>query len=117
MDDARLAALEQLAGVMAGKSGRDERVRYSDFARQDAEFHDRILEFAGNDLIRETLRLQHTHFHIFRLMYPLARDGRSARRTRGASWTPSGARSPEAAREAMRVHIINSRARLLPAFE
>ena len=115
MDAAGLAALEQLAGVMAANEGGDEQLRYSDFARQDAEFHDKILDIAGNGLMRDVLRMQHTHFHIFRLMYHRlvtveALDEHEAlidALRRGA---------PQSAREAMRIHIQNSRARLLPAF-
>ena len=68
MDERKLGELRQVAGVMSRRGG-DERVRYSTFARLDALFHDRILEFAGNALIRQTLAHQHTHFHIFRLMF------------------------------------------------
>ncbi len=116
MDDARLAALQVLAGDVAGNSGKDHHLRYSDFARQDAEFHDRILEFAGNGLIRETLRLQHAHFHIFRLMYHW-RVTAEALEEHEAIMDAFKHGSAEAAHEAMRVHIINSRTRLLPAFE
>lgn len=116
MDEAALKALDQLAGVMAtNNDGEDERLRYSDFARQDAEFHDKILEIAGNGLMRDVLRMQHTHFHIFRLMYHRlvtveALDEHEAlldALRRG---------DPQLARDAMRVHIQNSRTRLLPAF-
>src|SRR5215217_2738601 len=69
IDDAGLATLQQLAGVMASDDGQNDQLRYSDFARQDAEFHDHILQIAGNGLIRDALRMQHTHFHIFRLMF------------------------------------------------
>lgn len=116
MDDARLSALQVLASEMAGHSGNDERLRYSDFARKDAEFHDRVLEFAGNGLIREILRLQHAHFHIFRLMFHW-RVTAEALEEHEAIMDAFRRRSPEAARDAMRSHIVNSRTRLLPAFE
>lgn len=112
--DDQLQTLEQLAGHMAGSS--DERVRYSEFARQDAEFHDRVLELAGNRLIRETLRLQHAHFHIFRLMYHW-RVTAEALGEHDDIMAAFRRRSPDDARDAMRSHISNSRARLLPAFE
>ena len=69
MDQSKLSVLQNAAGVMTRREGKDERVRYSNFARQDAIFHDKIMEFAKNELIRETLNHQHTHFHIFRLMF------------------------------------------------
>ena len=49
-------AIDQAAGVMARRSGNgDERRAIRSFARQDAVFHDMIIKFAGNELIRETL--------------------------------------------------------------
>jgi DNA-binding GntR family transcriptional regulator len=116
MTEERLSTLDRLTGHMAGNAGDDQQVRYSDFARQDAEFHDRVLEFAGNTLIRETLRLQHAHFHIFRLMYHW-RVTAEALDEHDAIMDAFRRQNPDAAREAMRSHIINSRTRLLPAFE
>lgn len=116
MDDTGLGALQRLAGVMAqGDGAADEQLRYSDFARQDAEFHDVILDIAGNGLMRDVLRMQHTHFHIFRLMYHRLVTV-EALDEHEALLDAFGRGDPERAREAMRVHIQNSRTRLLPAF-
>lgn len=115
MDDARYIALQGLAGVMAGNAGNDEQLRYSEFARQDAEFHDRILEFAGNSLVRDMLRTQHSHFHIFRLMFHW-RVTAEALDEHEALLNAFRAGDPDAARSAMQEHIRNSRTRLLPAF-
>nr|WP_295891964.1 GntR family transcriptional regulator [uncultured Devosia sp.] len=116
MDEAGLAALDQLAGVMAKTNdGADERLRYSDFARQDAEFHDKILDIAGNGLMRDVLRMQHTHFHIFRLMYHRLVTA-EALDEHEALMDALRRGDPQLARDAMRVHIQNSRTRLLPAF-
>jgi DNA-binding GntR family transcriptional regulator len=116
MDDKRLTVLREAAGVMARRVGKDERLRYSNFARQDAIFHDKIVEFAQNELIRETLNHQHTHFHIFRLMYH-SRVTEEALDEHEAILAAFAAGDPDAAEKAMRVHIENSRDRLLPAFE
>ncbi|TPJ76306.1 GntR family transcriptional regulator [Mesorhizobium sp. B2-6-2] len=116
LDAARLAALQEAAGVMTRGEGRDERLRYSNFARQDAIFHDKIMEFAQNEIIRETLNHQHTHFHIFRLMYH-SRVTEEALDEHEAILSAFAAGDANAARRAMRVHIENSRDRLLPAFE
>ncbi|TIX02501.1 MAG: GntR family transcriptional regulator [Mesorhizobium sp.] len=116
LDEAGLAVLQEAAGVMARREGRDERLRYSNFARQDAIFHDKIMQFAHNDLIRETLNHQHTHFHIFRLMYH-SRVTEEALDEHEAILSAFAAGDPDAAEKAMRVHIENSRDRLLPAFE
>ncbi|HWK68886.1 MAG TPA: GntR family transcriptional regulator [Rhizobiaceae bacterium] len=116
LDDTRLSALQEAAGVMARREGKDDRLRYSNFARQDAIFHDKIMEFAQNELIRQTLTHQHTHFHIFRLMYH-SRVTEEALDEHEAILAAFAAGDPDAAEKAMRVHIENSRDRLLPAFE
>jgi DNA-binding GntR family transcriptional regulator len=116
MTDAALAELTTAAGVMSRSGGADERARYSQFARQDAVFHDQILEVAGNELVRETLAHQHTHFHIFRLMFH-ARVTEEALDEHEAILAAFAARDAEAARRAMRMHVERSRDRLLPAFD
>lgn len=116
MDGKRLAILQEVAGVMSRREGGDERFRYSAFARQDAVFHDRILEFAGNELIRQTLAHQHTHFHIFRLMFH-SRVTEEALDEHEALLVAFADGDDKAARRAMRDHIERSRDRLLPAFD
>lgn len=116
LDADRLAALGDAAGVMARREGKDDRARYSSFARQDAAFHDMILGFAGNELIRQTLAFQHAHFHIFRLMFH-ARVTEEALDEHEAILAAFSAGDPDAAETAMRIHIEHSRDRLLPAFE
>jgi DNA-binding GntR family transcriptional regulator len=115
MDAQRMAILQDVAGVMSRRQGGDERFRYSAFARQDAIFHDRILEFAGNELIRQTLAHQHTHFHIFRLMFH-SRVTEEALDEHEALIAAFEAADGKAAKRAMREHIERSRDRLLPAF-
>jgi len=112
-----LSTLTEAAGVMArrAKTG-DERARYSQFARQDAVFHDLILQSAGNELIRETLAHQHVHFHIFRLMFH-SRVTEEALEEHEAIIAAFEARNADAAEQAMRTHIERSRDRLLPVFE
>lgn len=112
-----LAELTDAAGVMArrSKSG-DERARYSQFARQDAVFHDMILKSAGNELIRDTLAHQHIHFHIFRLMFH-SRVTEEALEEHEAIIAAFEARDADAAGRAMQLHIERSRDRLLPVFE
>ena len=115
MDDRRLAVLRAVAGVMSRRTGGDDRSRYAAFARQDAVFHDRILEFAGNELIRRTLAHQHTHFHIFRLMFHsrVTEEALDEHETLLGAFAAGDGRG---ARRAMRDHIEKSRDRLLPAF-
>jgi DNA-binding GntR family transcriptional regulator len=116
MDEARLNTLIEAAGVMSRREGKDERLRYSNFARQDAIFHDKIMEFAENELIRETLGYQHTHFHIFRLMFH-SRVTEEALDEHAAILAAFTQHDPNEAERAMRTHIERSRDRLLPAFD
>jgi len=116
MDDEKLALLRESAGVMARGEGKDEQLRYSAFARQDASFHDSVMKFAGNELIREMLTFQHTHYHIFRLMFH-RRVTEEALDEHQALLDALGARDPDAASQAMRVHIEHSRDRLRTAFD
>lgn len=115
MTEDSLAALREAAGVM-GRGSADDRVRYSTFARQDGLFHDMIMQLAGNELIRQTLNHQHTHFHIFRLMFH-SRVTDEALDEHQALLEAFAARDPHAAERAMRLHIEHSRDRLLPAFD
>ena len=116
MTDAALQELTEAAGVMSHAGGPDERARYSRFAREDAVFHDKILAVAGNELIRETLAHQHTHFHIFRLMFH-ARVTEEALDEHAAILAAFSRHDPDEAERAMRTHIERSRDRLLPAFD
>ena len=116
MTDEALRKLTEAAGVMSRGGVGDERTRYSLFARQDAVFHDEILEVAGNELIREMLAHQHTHFHIFRLMFH-SRVTEEALDEHGALLAAFAARDGDTAARCMRAHIERSRDRLLPAFD
>jgi DNA-binding GntR family transcriptional regulator len=92
-----------------------ERSSYSGFARLDADFHDQILDVAGNELIRDTLEHLHTHFHIFRLMFH-ARVTEEALGEHDDLLAALGAADAAAAGRAMRRHIERSRERLVSAF-
>ena len=116
MDDVKLLAIREAAGIMARRDGNDERARYSNFARQDAIFHDTIMKCAENELIRQTLAFQHTHFHIFRLMFH-SRVTEEALDEHAAILAAFAAANSAHAEAAMRTHIECSRDRLLPAFE
>lgn len=117
LDAGSIAELTEAAGVMGrrAKSG-DERARYSQFARQDAVFHDMIMQVAGNELIRDTLAHQHVHFHIFRLMFH-SRVTEEALAEHEAIIAAFETRDAAAAETAMRIHIERSRDRLLPVFD
>ena len=116
MDPSKLSTLREAAGGMSRGDASDEQLRYSNFARQDGAFHDSIMQFAGNELIRETLAFQHTHFHIFRLMFH-RRVTEEALDEHQALMDAFAAGNSDAAAAAMRAHIEHSRDRLLPAFD
>jgi len=116
MNKERLGRLTETAGLMWKLSGSKERLGYSGFARLDADFHDQIMEIAGNELIRETLTHLHTHFHIFRLMYH-ARVTEEALSEHESLLVALSGGDELGAERAMREHIERSRQRLLIAFE
>ncbi|MNT79637.1 transcriptional regulator NanR [compost metagenome] len=99
-----------------GETPVDRNTRYSRFARADAHFHDAILKIAGNDVIRSTLSNQHVHLHIFRLMFH-TRVTQEALEEHENLLAAFRSGDPQAAVDAMRIHIERSRDRLLSAFE
>ncbi|WP_208179307.1 GntR family transcriptional regulator [Sinorhizobium medicae] len=112
-----LRQLENSAADMGhGEAPVDRNTRYSRFARADAQFHDAILKVAGNEVIRSTLSNQHVHLHIFRLMFH-TRVTQEALEEHENLLAAFRAGDPQAAFDAMRIHIERSRDRLLSAFE
>lgn len=115
ISDSQLDRLRRTAAQMAKLSRSKERLSYSGFARFDADFHDQIIDIAGNTLIRDTLAHLHTHFHIFRLMYH-ARVTEEAIDEHEVLLKALSRRDDAGAEQAMRAHIERSRQRLLAAF-
>jgi DNA-binding GntR family transcriptional regulator len=116
MKPERLAGLRAVAGIMSRRRRGDARLRYSAFARQDAIFHDRIAEIAGNELVRHTLAHQNTHFHIFRLVEH-SQVTEAALAEHEALLAAFTAGDVAGAERAMRIHIERSRDRLLSTLE
>lgn len=117
MDEAVFADIRQLAEAMSRRDGSsDERHRYTRFARLDAEFHDRIVDIAGNELIRETLARLHIHVQIFRLLFH-SRVTEDAIEEHGRIIAALAHRDGEKAAAAMRRHIERSRDRLRPTLD
>lgn len=117
MDKTALATLSGVAETMSRRSGTsDDRARYNQFARQDADFHDRIIIGSGNELIRESLARLHIHFHIFRLLFH-ARVTEEALEEHARIMQALLQGDGEGAAQAMQRHIERSRDRLLPAFD
>jgi DNA-binding GntR family transcriptional regulator len=116
VNEERMRKLRETAERMRKLAGRRERLSYSGFARFDADFHDQIMEIAGNELIRDTLAHLHTHFHIFRLIFH-ARVTEEALAEHEALLAALSSGDERGAEQAMREHIERSRQRLLMAFE
>jgi DNA-binding GntR family transcriptional regulator len=115
VSDEQMRKLKYTAEQMRKLDSSKERSSYSKFARLDADFHDKIMEIAGNELIRETLTHLHIHFHIFRLMFH-SRVTEEAVTEHEAILAALASRDETGAARAMRDHIERSHHRLLPAF-
>jgi DNA-binding GntR family transcriptional regulator len=111
----QMRKLKDIAEQMQMLNRSRERSSYSRFARLDAEFHDKIMGTAGNELIRDTLAHLHTHFHIFRLMFH-ARITEDALAEHESILAALSSRDEPGAECAMRDHIERSHHRLLAAF-
>jgi len=117
MDETALGELKELAAAMSRRAdATDESIRYSQFARQDAEFHERIVKESGNELIRESLARLHIHVHIFRLLFH-SRVTEDALQEHAQIIDALTRRDGAAAATAMRLHIERSRDRLRPSIE
>ena len=112
---ARLRKLTDTAEQMRKLDSSRERSSYWRFARLDADFHNQIMEIAGNQLVCDTLSHLHIHFHIFRLMFH-ARVTEEALTEHEAILSAFAAGDALAAERAMHEHIERSRQRLLMAF-
>lgn len=111
----QMRKLRDTAEQMRKLDSTRERSSYSRFARLDADFHDKIMEIAGNELIRHTLTHLHTHFHIFRLMFH-ARVTEEALIEHESILEAFSSHNELGAERSMRDHIERSHHRLLPAF-
>ena len=115
VNEARMRKLRERTEQMRRLNSSRGRSSYARFARLDSEFHDQIMEIAGNELIRDQLAHLHTHFHIFRLMYH-ARVTEEALAEHDSLLESLSSGDGPGAERAMRSHIERSRERLLEAF-
>lgn len=85
---------------------------YGEFARKDAEFHAVIAAASGNAFLADALGKLHTHVHIFRLVFNTRVTSEAI--DEHEDLLSALMRGDAAASEqAMRVHILASRARIL----
>jgi DNA-binding GntR family transcriptional regulator len=92
-----------------------EEVSPWDLSNHDVRFHDMILELAGNETIRQAYARTHCHLHAFRLAYA-GTFGLHTIHEHSEVVKAIVANEPEQAEEAMRLHIVSSRDRMLSQF-
>lgn len=111
-----VAQLQALAAQMDGAGEQGRLDEYARFARFDMEFHDQIAVSSGNGLVAEALSRLHTHVHLFRLVFHEQAIA-TAIREHAEVLETIGRHDADAAADAMRRHIENSRARFQVRFE
>jgi DNA-binding GntR family transcriptional regulator len=95
--------------------------RYDDTATNrldmiyDATFHDKIAKLAGNPWLRESLARLRSHVHMYRL-YHHARHAAATKPEHVAIAEAIAARDPDAAAEAMRLHLMTAMKRIDDVF-
>lgn len=108
--------LVELAHRMDALTSPDAKIAYGKFAIHDAEFHSWIIERGDNELVAETLSRLHAHMHLFRLRFH-SHVTDEARLEHAVIVDALLAGDAEAAADAMKEHILRSRARMSPIFE
>jgi DNA-binding GntR family transcriptional regulator len=111
--DSQLGELERMTEDMERDSGHGS---YASFARQDAAFHEFIAACGGNLLVQDSLAALHGHLHLFRLRFN-TQGTTQAMREHEQILSALKDRDPELAEALMKQHIVNSRERLLNAYE
>ncbi|HEY5224108.1 MAG TPA: GntR family transcriptional regulator [Microbacteriaceae bacterium] len=98
-------------------SGDDAEVMsYQDLSNHDVRIHDLILALAGNETIRQAYARTHCHLHTFRLAYA-GTFGHHTLEEHAAIVEAVAAGDPDAAHEAMRLHVESSQERVLSQFD
>lgn len=108
-------ALNEIGAVLEKVSqlhGSDSRILQVQFARLDAEFHERIAAASQSSIIRDTLARVNGHTHTFRLMFNTAGRG-PAVEEHAEILSALRARDPDRAANAAREHVKHSRTRYM----
>jgi DNA-binding GntR family transcriptional regulator len=111
-----LTAMRGAIAAMSPAVVGDTYEAYREFAGQDAVLHEAIAKASGSPLIAGTLHRLRAHTHGYRLYFRhgIARDAVAEHQ---AIMDAIARRDPNAAQEAMRIHLNASRLRLLNAYE
>jgi len=115
IDDQAVEALGALSTDLLQPPGADSHMVYAQFARYDAEFHDRLAAASQSDLIRDTLGRLHSHTHTFRLVFHAVGKNQALEEHAGIV-AALRAHDPEAAANATRQHVLQSQERFMSAF-
>jgi DNA-binding GntR family transcriptional regulator len=113
VDLARLRAEADLPDPTPGAEGY---AGIAAFTAQDARFHNLLAEQSGNGMLHDAVVRLRSHLHLFRLHFPPAHYGISAREHHRVVDAIT-ARHPDAAATAMHDHIAAARERHLPYFD
>ncbi|MEV4623732.1 GntR family transcriptional regulator [Asanoa sp. NPDC049573] len=115
LDDTDLTGL-RTAADLPGPAGADGYAAIAAFTTQDARFHHALAGLSGNRMLHDAVVRLRAHLHLFRLHFPAAHYGISAREHHRVV-DAVGAGDPDAAAAAMRDHLTAARDRHLPYFE
>lgn len=115
IEPAGVTVLHELSSRMGQPAAEGQGSGYALFARLDAELHDRIAEGAANQVMRSALNRLHIHVRLFRLSYN-AKITAEAINEHDAVLAAIGARDPDGAAYAMRLHIEASSERFRGSF-
>jgi DNA-binding GntR family transcriptional regulator len=113
VDVARLRAEADLPDADPGAEGY---AGIAAFTAQDARFHNLLAELSGNRMLHEAIVRLRSHLHLFRLHFPAAHHGASAREHHRVV-DAIAARDPDRAATAMGDHVAAARERHLPYFD
>jgi DNA-binding GntR family transcriptional regulator len=116
LDAAEIGNLRAQADLPEPQGRADGFAAIAAFTAQDARFHHGLAELSGNRMLHEAVVRLRAHLHLFRLNFPKAHYGVSAREHHRIV-DAIEARDPAAAEQAMRTHITAAAGRHLPFFE
>ncbi|SNY42801.1 GntR family transcriptional regulator [Paractinoplanes atraurantiacus] len=96
--------------------GGDDRTWHAAFTALDAHLHDLVAEASGSPLLRESITRLHAHLHLHRRYFPYAQTAVTNDEHQQIAAAVENA-DPDAADEAMRLHLTHAWERHLVAFQ
>jgi DNA-binding GntR family transcriptional regulator len=108
------AQLGEIAAAAAFPTGAEERLLV---ATEDERFHRAIGQAAGNEFLRDALERLHAHLHLYRLYRNAKIVQEATLHEHELIVEALHRRDPDAAERAMRLHLEESRARIVDLIE